>query len=173
VSAVDEETALVRRACDGDQAAFAELAAAHRGAVWAVCLGVTGNVHDAEDALQDTLMAAWRYIGQFRTEARFSTWLFRIASNAAVGVVRRRPQLAEDVERLTLGGDPGSQVVESDRVQTALMMLPEAFRVALVLRVYGDLRYDEIAAHQGIPVQTVKSRLSRARAMLQDLLAPI
>ena len=171
VVGVEEETALVRRACAGDQNAFVELVAAHRGAVWAVCLRITGNPHDAEDAVQDTLVAAWRSMGQFRSQARFSTWLFRIASNAALAVVRRRPEIAGDVQHLSLGGDPGNLVVEADQVQTALMMLPEAFRVALVLRIYGDLTYEEIAVQQGIPVQTVKSRLWRARSMLHDLLA--
>ncbi len=167
-----DEAALVRVACAGDERAFVELISTDRAAVWAVCLRITGNPHDAEDALQDALVAAWRNITQFRADAKFSTWLFRIAANAALAIVRRRCELVENVELVGVGGDPGDRVVDADRVQTALMTLPETFRVALVLRIYGDLSYEDIAVHQGIPVQTVKSRLWRARSMMQELLAP-
>jgi RNA polymerase sigma factor (sigma-70 family) len=166
------EAAFVRGACAGDERAFVELIAANRTAVWAVCLRITGNPQDAEDALQDALVAAWRNIAQFRADAKFSTWLFRIAANAALAIVRRRAKIVEDVDVPAMGGDPGDRVADAERVQTALMALPETFRVALVLRVYGDLSYEDIAAHQGIPVQTVKSRLWRARSMMQELLAP-
>jgi RNA polymerase sigma factor (sigma-70 family) len=173
VVGVDEEATLVRRARALDEGAFVELITANRGAVWAVCLRITGNPHDAEDAVQDTLVAAWRNIERFRSESSFSTWLFRIASNAALAVVRRRPAIAElDLDRVPAGGDTTEHVADAEQVQSALMKLPEAFRVALVLRIYGDLSYEDIAIHQGIPVQTVKSRLSRARSMLQELLAP-
>jgi RNA polymerase sigma factor (sigma-70 family) len=168
---VDDEAALVRRARVGDDGAFAELVDADRGAVWAVCLRITGNRADAEDALQDTLLAAWRNLAQFRSDAKFSTWLFRIAANAALAIVRRRPEIAESFDLVAFTADPGDQVADADRVQTALMALPETFRVALVLRIYGDLSYEDIAVHQGIPVQTVKSRLWRARSMMQELLA--
>jgi RNA polymerase sigma factor (sigma-70 family) len=167
-----DEAALVRNACIGDEHAFVELITANRAAVWAVCLRITGNPHDAEDALQDALIAAWRNIAQFRADAKFSTWLFRIAANAALAIVRRRTEIVEGVDRLAIGSDPGDRVADSDRVQIALTRLPETFRVALVLRVYGDLSYEDIATHQDIPVQTVKSRLWRARTMLQELLAP-
>lgn len=169
---VDDEAALVRRACSGDERAFAELVAAHRSGIWAVCLRITGNRADAEDALQDTLLAAWRNLAQFRADAKFSTWLFRIAVNAALAIARRRPEVAETWDLAAFRADPGDQVADADRVQTALMALPETFRVALVLRIYGDLSYEDIALHQGIGVQTVKSRLWRARSMMQELLSP-
>jgi RNA polymerase sigma factor (sigma-70 family) len=167
-----DEAAFVREACAGDERAFVELISANRAAVWAVCLRITGNPHDAEDALQDALVAAWRNITQFRADARFSTWLFRIAANAALAIVRRRAKTVDDVDLLAVGADPGDRIADADRVQTALMALPETFRVALVLRIYGDLSYEDIGIHQGIPVQTVKSRLWRARSIMQELLAP-
>lgn len=172
VVGVDNEAGLVRQARAGDGDAFVELIGTHRNAAWAVCLRITGNPHDAEDALQDTLVAAWRNIAQFRSDARFSTWLFRIGANAALAIVRRRPEIVEYVDRVATGGDPGDRVADADRVQMALLTLPETFRVALVLRIYGDLSYQDIAVYQGIPVQTVKSRLWRARSMLHELLGP-
>ena len=168
----DEETDLLSRARAGDEGAFADLISPHRAAVWSMCVRVTGSIDDAEDALQDTLVAAWRGLDRFRADARFSTWLYRIASNAALAVVRRRPQIANvETETVSARGDLGDQVADADRVQSALMMLPESFRIALVLRIYGDLSYDEIGMHQGIPIQTVKSRLWRARSLLHDCLA--
>lgn len=170
VEAHDGEAALLRRARAGDERAFVELITPNRNAIWAVCLRITGNAHDAEDALQETLLSAWRHLDRFRSDSRFSTWLFRIASNAALAVVRRRPEIADPEQVVSTRRDHADAVADAERVQVALLQLPEAFRVALVLRIYGDFTYEDIAAHQGIPVQTVKSRLSRARGLMQDLL---
>ena len=173
VSAPEDEAALLDRARDKDPQAFIELVTRHRGAAWAVCLRITGNPHDAEDALQEALTAVWQNLDRFRGQARFSTWLHRIAANAALMVVRRRRDLPAEDDAFDVGAasDAFAAYDESDRVQAALRRIPEDFRVALVLREYGDLTYDEIAAHQGIPVQTVKSRLNRARRAMAELLA--
>ncbi|GAB1692148.1 RNA polymerase sigma factor [Krasilnikovia sp. M28-CT-15] len=166
-----DDAILVARARAGDSVAFAALAEGCRTRVWAICLRLTGNHADAEDALQDALMAAWQHIGGFRQQARFSTWLYRIAANAALAVVRRRretPVAPEDQDFLIVVEDHADQFAERDRVQAALAQVPEPFRTALVLREYGDLSYQEIAAHQGIGVQTVKTRLYRARAAVAE-----
>ncbi len=76
----------------GDQHAFAELVGRYRNNAWGVCLQITGNHTDAEDALQETLVAAWRNLDKFRGESRFNTWLHRIAANAALAVLRRRKE---------------------------------------------------------------------------------
>ncbi|GGN85002.1 DNA-directed RNA polymerase sigma-70 factor [Actinoplanes lobatus] len=169
----DGDAALVARARAGDSAAFATLAGACRTRVWAICLRLTGNHADAEDALQDALMAAWQHLGSFRQDARFSTWLYRIAANAALAVVRRRrdtPFAVDEHDYLIVVDDHADQHAERDRVQAALSQVPEPFRTALVLREYGELSYEEIAAHQNVGVQTVKSRLYRARASMVALL---
>ena len=169
------DAALVARAQAGDSIAFAVLAGECRTRVWAICLRLTGNHADAEDALQDALTAAWQHIGSFRQEARFSTWLYRIAANAALGIVRRRRDTPLDPEAhdyLVVVDDHADGHAERDRVQAALARVPEPFRTALVLREYGGLSYEEIAAHQGVGVQTVKSRLYRARAAMAALLRP-
>lgn len=150
-----------------DEVAFAELVSQHRNLIWAVCLRVTGNAVDAEDALQETLIDVWRGIGSFRGQSRFGTWVYRIASNAALKVVRRRRELPTDlVDRGTAEGDFVDVLADSDFVHRALSTVPETFRVALVLYELCDLTYAEIAEHQGIPVQTVKSRISRGRQAL-------
>lgn len=167
------EADLIAACREGDQEAFAQLVNGNRRIAWAVCLQITGNSHDAEDALQDALTAAWQNIDRFRGGSRFSTWLYRIAANAALMTVRRRrDQATPDIPDLE---DPASPISErtatADLVRRAIAELPEEFRVALVLREIGDLTYAEIAQHQRIPVQTVKSRISRGRARLAELLS--
>lgn len=161
------ERELVARAAAGDDLAFEELVGQHRTRLWSLCLRLTGNAHDAEDALQDCLIAAWQHLGTFRQESRFGTWLYRIAANASLAVIRRRrdtPYDPVDLPEDEGPRDPGVVVTDREVVRGAIAALPEPFRVALVLREIGDLSYEEIAVHQGIPVQTVKSRLNRARS---------
>jgi RNA polymerase sigma-70 factor (ECF subfamily) len=167
-----DEVTLARAAAAGDARAFAALVEPHRDHVWAVCYRITGHRADAEDALQDALLAAWRHLPRFRGDARFSTWLHRIAANAALRVVQRRREepCAVLEDRPDDGLSFATLVVERDAVQRALDQLPPDFRTALVLREYADMTYADIAAYQGVGVQTVKSRLNRARRALQALL---
>ncbi|MDT9595044.1 sigma-70 family RNA polymerase sigma factor [Nocardioides zeae] len=170
-----DEAQLLERARGGDETAFAALVTPRRNRLWSVCLRVTGDRHDAEDALQDALTAAWQHLATFRGDARLDTWLYRIASNAALAVARRRRERAYAPDELPEDGDArrdhADQIADTDRVRRALAALPEQFREAVVLRELADLTYEEIAAHQGVGVQTVKSRLNRARAQLVAALA--
>jgi RNA polymerase sigma factor (sigma-70 family) len=164
----------------GDHRAFADLTDRYRTNAWHVCLQITGNTHDAEDALQDAITAAWQNLHRFRGESRFNTWLHRIAANAALAVVRRRKpadSLDADTDDLgiDLGGDSprfDDQVTTSQVVHQALAQLPEDFRVAIVLAEFADLPYADIAEHQGVSVATVKTRIHRARKQLAALLRP-
>ncbi len=163
--------ALIARARSGDPDAFADLIADCRARLWSICLRITGNPHDAEDALQDALVAAWQHLGSFRGDSQFGTWAYRIAANAATAVVRRRRELPRSEFEFEVDRDFTETIAERDRIADALAGLPEQFREALVLREYGDLSYEEIALHQQVGVQTVKSRLHRARAAVAELLA--
>lgn len=166
-SVLDDDE-LIDRCRQGDSRAYSDLVSRYRTRTWAVCLQITGNRDDAEDALQDALTAAWQNIDRFRGTARFSTWLHRIAANAALATVRRRREVA--VDEIDLGAHSGpsvaERVVDVDAVRQALAALPEEYRAAVVLREYADLSYAEIAEHLGIPVQTVRSRINRARTRL-------
>lgn len=125
--------------------------------------------------LQDALVAAWRAIGTFRGgDAQLSTWLYRIGSNAALARIRKRSD-ADDIDDHdpVSSLDVAQQVVVSDRIQEALSQVPDAYRATFVLRVYGELSYSEIAEAQGIGLQTVRSRISRARSILAELLADL
>ncbi|WP_344781109.1 RNA polymerase sigma factor [Gordonia caeni] len=168
-SANDHAAALLQSAMAGDQHAYAELAGAHRNRLWSVCYRITGNPEDAEDALQETLLAAWRGLATFRGDSAFSSWLYRIASNAALAQAKRRPQtLTIENHEFAAEGDFTTDVAWSDLIQEALDNLPEHYRVPFVLRVYGDLTYQDIADQLAIPVQTVRSRLSRAKRALRE-----
>lgn len=161
------EAALVARASSGDGDAFRLLATRHRTLIWAVCLRVTGNVFDAEDALQETLIDAWRGIAGFRQQSSFGTWVYRVASNAAVRVARRRHDIPIDVlPEDRPDRDFTQALADADFVHRALREVTEDFRAALVLYELCDFTYAQVAEHQGIGIQTVKSRISRGRAAL-------
>ncbi|QHG83591.1 RNA polymerase sigma factor [Rhodococcus rhodochrous] len=169
------ETELIERCRSGDRAAFAALVEPSRTQVWAVCVQITGNRHDAEDALQDALIAAWQNLDKFRGTSRFGSWLYRIASNAALAIVRKRREIPDDeidLGRTSTVPGPADRVVDTDAVRHALAQLPEQFRVAVVLREYAQMSYAEIAEHQNVPVATVKTRINRGRAQLVELLDP-
>ena len=171
-----EEPALLAKAKQGDQRAFNELLRPYRDRLWAVCLRTTGNRTDAEDALQDALIAIWQNLPKFRGEASIGTWAFRIASNASIALLRKRREVNVDDElsdAIFDGSDESDHAEDHavrDRVQRALETLSEDFRVAIVLREYGDYTYEQIAEYQQVPVQTVRSRLNRARKQLKDAL---
>ena len=169
----ERELELVAKAQAGDEKAFAELIFEAKRRMWAVAMSVTGNSHDAEDAIQNAMISAWKNIGKFRPRARFSTWMYRITSNAALELLRKRREIPDD----DAGADtPDASAPIQQRITTtmvvrqALETLEPDFKEVLVLREYGGLSYDELAAHQGIPVATVKSRLNRARSKLKDAL---
>jgi RNA polymerase sigma-70 factor (ECF subfamily) len=164
----DEE--LVRRAQRGDRTAFDELVVRHRDRVYAVALRLTRNPADAEDALQDTFLNAYRALGRFGGRARVSTWLYRIAANASYDVIGRRrgrdQPIDDGVHEPVAPGDPYVQDAQRRALERALAALPDEFREAVVLCDVAGLGAGEAAELLGVPAGTVKSRVFRARALL-------
>lgn len=140
----------------------------------AVCHRIVINKSDAEDATQMALISIVRALPSFDGRSKFSTWIYRIATNAALDEVRRikRRPLPTDKESVydspTI--DRTSAVDAQMDVSSALSQLPEEYRTAIILRHVADLDYEEIAAIQGVPVGTVRSRLARGRAQLAEIL---
>ncbi|GAA1183391.1 ECF RNA polymerase sigma factor SigE [Corynebacterium glaucum] len=166
-----EELQLVARAQSGDQQAYAALIREANRRMWAVALSITGNHHDAEDAMQNAMISAWKNIEKFRPEAKFSTWMYRITSNAALEILRKRRDVPDDeagAEEADSAMPLQQRITDIMVVRQALETLEPDFKEVLVLREYASLSYEEIAAHQGVPVATVKSRLNRARNKLKD-----
>jgi RNA polymerase sigma-70 factor, ECF subfamily len=170
---------LITAAMAGDRAAMDRLLRAHHDRVYAVCRRITGNDADAADATQEALISIVRSLGRFDGRSSFSTWAYRIATNASLDELRRRKR-----RPVTMVDDawPGHEPADHDggsridglgdrmAIDAALRLLPEDFRVPLVLRDVCDLDYAEIAATLDIPVGTVKSRIARGRGALAQIL---
>ena len=162
----------------GDPRAFGELVARHERRIYGLCLRILGSREDAEDATQEAFLAALRKAANFRRAAAFSTWLYRIAVNAATDQARRRGRArltSLDPEDAGLAVAPGSElgevVASAVAVQTALTRVPEEFRVAVVLCDLYRVPYPDAAQILEVPVGTVKSRVFRGRLALATLLA--
>lgn len=178
------EAGLIRQAQNGDRNAYGELVRRHYDGVVNVVYRMCGDPDLAEDSAQETFLRAWLNLPAFRPEASLRTWLYRIALNAALDVLRRRKEATIETAQIQEMPDraagPEAALVEKEQavlVRQALQLLPEASRSVLILREYGELSYQEIARALDIPVGTVMSRLSYARSRLreslQDLLMPV
>ena len=179
---------LLRAHVGGDTDAFGVLFARHRDRLWAVALRTMGNPDDAADGLQDGLVAAYRRAGSFRGEAAVTTWLHRVVVNACLDRIRasrsrRADPLPDDLEEYERRGslasaapeteDPAEVAVRGDRreaVLDALATLPAEQRAALVLVDMEGYPVAEVAEMLDCAVGTVKSRCSRGRARLAELL---
>jgi len=173
---------LLDRARRGDLSAFNALVEEHQSIVFNVCLRMLGNRAAAEDAAQDAFVSAWRHLGSMRGEL-FRPWLLRIASNACTDELRRRsrrPAASLEVSMEEGMPDPadGEPLPEASvlsaelrgGIEAALRQLPEDQRLAVVLCDVQGLEYEEIAQVTRSNVGTVKSRLSRGRARLREIL---
>lgn len=173
-----EEAALARRAQDGDQSAFATLVQRYTGAVFNLAYRMLDDVHEAEDAVQEVFLRAYRNLDRFDASRRFVTWLLTIGSNYCVDRLRRRrsPLIAIDQVAFWLTShEPGPErraLLDERRtaVQRALQRLPERYRSVTVLRYWHDLSYTEIGEALNLSESTIKTRLHRARKMLLEAL---
>ena len=165
---------LAAAAARGAAGAIDELLERHVDRVHAVCRRIVGNDHDAYDATQEALLAITRGIGSFDGRAQFSTWCYRVATNAALDEVRRRTRRPSTVETLpepaSTGPDLDAAVADRLDVDAALREIPVEYRAAVALRDLAGLDYAEIALVLKIPAGTVRSRIARGRAALADRL---
>jgi len=181
-----DDSSLVDRVLGGDRRAFEPLVRRHERRVFRVALAVLGNVEDAEEAMQDTFVKAFRHLGQFRKEARFSTWLTRIAVNESIEKRNARKNYAPLGEAEIAAGRTPPKRYEPWRnspeevygkeeihrlVEDGIRSLPEIYREAFVLRDVEGLSAEEAAEALGIGVPALKSRLLRARLALREKLA--
>jgi RNA polymerase sigma-70 factor (ECF subfamily) len=174
----DAESGLIARAQAGDHRAFAALVRQYQDRVFRFVLRLVGTRDEAMDLTQETFMKAHQALPDWRPEAQFRTWLFRIAHNTALDVLRRRGRIefvsfsdlpaGEEDHALP---DPARQPDErlADRqsielLERTLRELPAEHREILLLRELEDMSYTEIAATLGIAEGTVKSRIARARS---------
>jgi RNA polymerase sigma-70 factor (ECF subfamily) len=171
----DADAALAARAAGGDRRALELLLTRHADRIHAVCRRVVTHREDALDATQEAMIAVARGITRFDGRAAFTTWLYRVATNAALDEIRRRgrrPRPADDLlaDHVAPGPTTEERVGARIDIDAALGTLPDEFRVAVVLRDLCDLDYAEIAEVLGVPPGTVRSRIARGRAELAEQL---
>jgi RNA polymerase sigma-70 factor (ECF subfamily) len=168
-----KDTTLAGLASKGDRDALEVLLERHVDRIHAICRRILGNPDDALDATQEAMIAVARSIDRFDGRAAFTTWLYRVATNAALDEVRRRQRRPTPVTSMgepmiePVAVTPGPEAA-GDRIDidAALARIPDEFRVVVVLRDLCDLDYAQIAEVLAIPPGTVRSRIARGRAAL-------
>lgn len=161
---------LASAAARGDRAALEALLHRHADRVHAICRRVLINPDDSLDATQEALLAVSRGIERFDGRSQFTTWLYRVATNAALDEARRRRRRPIPTETLpeppVKGAGTADLVADRLDVDAALSSIPADFRAAVALRDLAGLDYAEISETLGIPPGTVRSRIARGRAAL-------
>ena len=182
-NAPDNELAL--RAARGDHAAFESIMRRHNRLLFRAARSVLRSDADAEEALQEAYLSAWRALSGFRSDARLSTWLVRIVLNEALGRLRRHEPTVIALDSAMVSTDPEVQTRMYDdadqRPEQATMraqirhlmearidMLPEGFRSVFMLRGVEELTVEEVAQALAIPEATVRTRYFRARSLLRE-----
>ncbi len=177
---------LVQRAKAGDEAAFESLVRLHEKMVYHLALRMTGNPEDAGDLTQEAFISAYRALSGFKEESSFSTWIYRLATNACIDFLRKEkrkrgiPLVAqsEDGEQRDLeipdpGGNPVAELEKKElreAIHRGMERLSPEHKQVLVLREISGLNYLEIAETLGLEEGTVKSRIARARLRLREIL---
>ena len=185
MQATDED--LVASILDGELELFGDLVGRYQGRLVNYLFRMLRNEEDAHDLAQEVFLKIYEALDRFDPRYRFSTWLFRVAQNAAIDRIRKRRLKLVSIHRPSdsqgEGGDwelPGDgptpyqearNVERGAAIRAAIDELPWEYRELISLRHYGELSYDEIARLKQMPLGTVKNKLFRGRQMLKDLLA--
>jgi RNA polymerase sigma-70 factor (ECF subfamily) len=166
---------IVERVVAGETELFRTLVERHQRSVYGLGLSFFRNAEDAADFTQDVFLKAFRSLASFQGRSRFSTWLYRIAYNAAINSVKRRKEylsLAEETEIPDFDG-PERRTLRAfaqEAVSEAIKELPERYRICVDLYFFYDRSYPEIEAVTGFPVNTIKSHVFRAKKLLRERL---
>jgi RNA polymerase sigma-70 factor, ECF subfamily len=177
----DELARLVSAAREGDRPAFDELVRRTYVDTYTLALRLTAHEEDARDVVQESYLRAWKGLPNFRGDAQFTTWMYRITANTAYTVVKRRRRhraesldaMLDDPIELRPGAQPEDAAESAallERLSAGLDELPPKLRVLVVLKDIYGLSHEEIAEELGISVPAAKVRLHRGRKRLRDLL---
>lgn len=169
----DDDSSLIARILDDDHAAFQRLVEKHHAKVFRLVQGILIDWHHSEDVCQDVFTIVYRKLPGFQSRAQFSTWLYRVAVNAALKARRRwhkhEPKSLDLVRDFAGEEEDRADFEGSEVFEKLLRPLPEKLRVAVVLREQGDLSYDEIAQVLNCTRGAVEQRLHRAMTQLRQI----
>ena len=188
VTGATPEDELISRAADGDAAAFEVLMRRYNRLLFRSARSILKDDAEAEDALQEAYLRAWRGLAGFRTESRLSTWLVRIVTNEALGRLRRRRAPVIPLEAAMTSTEPETQAAltgDADRepehafaraqmralLESRIDQLPELYRTVFMLRAVEEMSVEDVALALDMPEPTVRTRFFRARALLREGLA--
>ena len=178
-----DDDRIVDAALGGDMRAFELLMEKHESKMYAVALRMCANREDAQDCLQDAMLRVYKALSSFKGQSSFSTWAYRITMNTCLDELRRKKirQAASLDQMLEVGWSPVDEENSTERhadnqelkrnLSKAIQTLPEEMRAAVVLRDVQGFSYDEIASMLSTNVGTVKSRISRGREKLREILS--
>ncbi|MBV9929193.1 MAG: RNA polymerase sigma factor [Acidobacteria bacterium] len=166
---------LARLAAGGDESAFEEIYGRYRRYVYSVALRLTGNEADAEDLTQDSFVSVLRWVGGFRGESSFTTWLYRVVVNQARMRARyrsKRPEVQTDDGKLPerVRAVNTNPLIDRLAIEKAMRRLPSGYRAAFILHDVEGHGHEEVARLMGWKAGTSKSQLHRARLGLRELL---
>ncbi|MFQ5650100.1 MAG: RNA polymerase sigma factor [bacterium] len=177
---------LIKKAIDGDEAAYKQLLESYRGAIFNLLYKMVRNKEETEDLVQEAFMKAFNALPSFNEDYAFSTWLYKIAINNCIDHMRRKKLKTYSINKPVQSKDgeldrefpdtsmsPDKHVLSEERTQlieTAIDELPENYKIAIILRHTQEKSYEEIAEILNIPLGTVKARIFRAREMLKKKL---
>ena len=170
------DLAIIDRILSGDKSAYRELTSRHKDYAYTVAFRIVGNREDAQEIAQDAFMRAFRALDTFSRDAKFTTWFYRIVFNAAVGFKRKHRMLTQDVDETNhaaLGTTTGSadhyrHTERQHYIQQALQHLSADDVTMITLFYLKEFTLEEIAEITGIPANTAKVKLHRARKRLAD-----
>ena len=179
-----EDKILVERCLKGEEKAFEELLNKYKNSVFSICYRMVRNQTDAEDLAQEAFVRTFSVLDRYDPSYPFSSWLYRITSNLCIDFLRRAKDGTVSFDQPIEGAEgdmqrqfPANVVmpdrkVESDEMMAALeeaiKVLPDHYRIIVILRHQEQLSYEEISENLGIPLGTVKARIHRARNMIKD-----
>jgi RNA polymerase sigma-70 factor (ECF subfamily) len=166
---------LVEQAMQGDEQAFADLVDLDGGRCYAIAYRITRSVEQAQDAVQQAFLFAWRELPRLRDPERFEVWLHRLVVNACYEELRRYRRWTQNVRALPVDGpavsDEAVSIGDRDALERAFRKLTPEHRAVVVLHHHAGMPLADIAEIAGVPIGTVKSRLHYATRILRDALA--
>jgi len=178
----EDETALVAASKRGDQDAFAQLVQQHQRRVFNLVFRMLQEYEETNEVTQEAFLAAWQGLPSFRGDARFSTWLYRIAYNCSLKQLEQRKrdralQSAIESEQIVAQANQPDRIdaeleahTRSEMLHEQLSHLPAKYRIVLVLRHLQEMTYEEMAEILTMPIGTIKTHLFRARNLLKERL---